>query len=58
MAIMNYFKEVRGEMKHVSWPTRQQAIVYTCMVVGISIAVAVYLGLLDYVFAAIIKKII
>ena len=45
-------------MKHVLWPTRQQAIVYTVMVIGISIAVAVYLGLLDYLFAAIIKKII
>ncbi|MEI7719651.1 MAG: preprotein translocase subunit SecE [bacterium] len=58
MAITNYFKEVKGEMKHVLWPTRQQAIVYTVMVIGISIAVAVYLGLLDYLFAAIIKKII
>lgn len=56
--MINYFKEVRGEMKHVLWPTRQQAVVYTFMVVGISIAVAVYLGLWDYIFAAIIKKII
>ncbi len=56
--MLNYLKEVRGEMKHVSWPTRTQAITYTLMVVGISVAVAIYLGLLDYVFAAIIKKII
>ena len=45
-------------MKHVSWPTRTQALVYTVMVIGLSIAVAIYLGLLDYVFAAIIKKVI
>ena len=53
-----YFKDVRSEMRHVSWPTRQQAAVYTGVVIGISLAVAAYLGLLDYVFAAIIQKII
>ena len=56
--MFNYFKEVRSELHHVSWPTRTQAIVYTAMVVGISVAVAIYLGLLDYGFAAVIKKII
>jgi preprotein translocase subunit SecE len=56
--MFNYFKEVRGEMKHVSWPTRNQTIVYTIMVIGVSIAVAIYLGLLDYIFADLIKRII
>ena len=54
----NYFKEVRAEMKHVTWPTRNQAIVYTVVVIAVSIATAVYLGLLDYVFDAIVQKII
>ena len=54
----NYFKDVRGEMRHVSWPTRNQTIIYTVVVIGVSLGVAVYLGLLDYAFAAVIKKII
>jgi preprotein translocase subunit SecE len=54
----NYFKEVRSEMKHVSWPSRRQAAVYTAVVVGVSLGVAVYLGLLDYLFTAVIQKII
>lgn len=45
-------------MKHVSWPSRTQTIVYTAVVVGISLGVAVYLGLLDYIFAELIKLII
>ncbi len=45
-------------MKHVSWPSRQQVVVYTAVVVGISLGVAIYLGLLDYLFAAIIQKVI
>ena len=29
MAITDYFRDVRAEMKHVSWPTRRLAIAYT-----------------------------
>jgi preprotein translocase subunit SecE len=54
----NYFKEVRAEMKHVSWPSRSQTIVYTAVVIGVSLAVAIYLGLLDYVLTFILQKII
>jgi preprotein translocase subunit SecE len=58
MSVTSYFKEVRSEMKHVSWPTRRLTIVYTVVVIGVSLGVAVYLGLLDYIFAAIIQKVI
>ncbi len=58
MAITDYFKEVRSEMKHVSWPSRRITIVYTVVVISVSIGVAVYLGLLDYIFSLFIKQII
>ena len=58
MSITTYFKEVRAEMKHVSWPSRRMVIVYTAVVIGISLGVAIYLGLLDFLFAAVIKKVI
>ncbi|NTV44859.1 MAG: preprotein translocase subunit SecE [Candidatus Yonathbacteria bacterium] len=47
----NYFKEVRAEMKHVSWPTKKQVILYTVVVIVISLVAAYYLGLLDALFA-------
>ncbi|MDE2071457.1 MAG: preprotein translocase subunit SecE [Patescibacteria group bacterium] len=56
--MFNYFKEVRAEMRHVSWPTRRMVVAYTAVVIGVSLATAAYLGLLDYVFANIIKTII
>lgn len=56
--MLNYFREVRAEMKHVSWPTRRQTIVYTLVVIAVSLITAVYLGLLDYVFSLVIQKII
>jgi preprotein translocase subunit SecE len=49
--ITNYIKEVIAETKNVTWPTRSQTIVFTVAVLVISIAVAYYLGLLDYLFS-------
>lgn len=58
MSIINYFKDVRAEMKHVSWPSRRLTITYTVVVITISLVTAVYLGLLDYGFSALIKQVI
>lgn len=58
MNIVNYFKDVRAEMKHVSWPSRRLTITYTVVVIAISLATSVYLGLLDYLFSDVIKLII
>ena len=48
--IVQYLKETQGELRHVAWPTRAQTIVYTILVAFISIGVALYLGLFDYLF--------
>ncbi len=53
---INYLRDTRGELSHVSWPTRRQAIVFTTIVVAVSVAVAAYLGLFDYVLSLIIQK--
>ena len=49
-SFVDYLKAVRGELTHVSWPTRNQAIAYTSLVVAISIGVSLILGGFDYVF--------
>ena len=45
-------------MKHVSWPSTSLTIAYTLVVVAVSVVVAVYLGLLDFVFRFFIEQII
>lgn len=45
-------------MRHVSWPSRRQVVVYTFVVLGVSLATAIYLGLWDYLFAAILRRVI
>ncbi|MDB5225604.1 MAG: Protein translocase subunit SecE [Candidatus Adlerbacteria bacterium] len=54
----NYFRDVRAEMKHVSWPSRNLTIAYTAVVVIVSVVTALYLGLLDFVFRFGIEQII
>ena len=52
MGIANYINETKAEMKHVSWPTRGEAIMYTVLVIVLSLALAAYLGFFDALFAA------
>ncbi|MDP3763762.1 MAG: preprotein translocase subunit SecE [bacterium] len=53
---INYLKDTRGELKHVSWPTRQQSIVFTIVVIIVSILSAVFLGFFDFIFSLILQK--
>ena len=48
--IKQYFKEVRVEMAKVKWPTKNDTINYTIVVIGASLAVAAFLGVLDFIF--------
>jgi preprotein translocase subunit SecE len=56
--MIQYLKDVRAEMRHVSWPSRHQTIVSTIVVIIISLAAAVYLGIFDYLFSAFVLRIV
>ncbi|AKM84018.1 MAG: Preprotein translocase, SecE subunit [Candidatus Campbellbacteria bacterium GW2011_GWD1_35_49] len=58
MKLIDYLKDTRGEMKHVSWPTKSQAVWYTIIVIVISLFVAFFLGFFDYIFSLLIEKFI
>ena len=58
MSLINYLKETRSELKHVSWPTRRQAVVFSVLVVGISLLTAAFLGLFDFIFTTLLKTFI
>ena len=46
------------EMKHVSWLTKKQTIMFSVLVIIISLAVAAYLGFFDYILSLGLKGII
>ncbi len=50
MGALQYIKETRGEMKHVTWPSRAQVVSYTVAVIAISIITSLYLGFFDFLF--------
>ena len=54
--IMQFIREAYAEMKKVQWPTRQQTIHYTILVVIIALVTAAYIGVLDYIFSGLIKS--
>ncbi|MFH0755495.1 MAG: preprotein translocase subunit SecE [bacterium] len=58
MKILNYILETKEEMKHVSWPTKNQTIMFTIFIILISILIAIYLGFFDYLFSLGLKNII
>lgn len=48
--IVRYLKETRAELRKVVWPTRDETKNLTVIVVSVTIAMAMFLGLLDYIF--------
>ena len=56
--IIRYFKETRAELRKVNWPTRQEALNLTLIVVAFTIFMAALLGIMDYIFAWIFGLII
>lgn len=57
-AIKNYLVGSYAEIQKVTWPTRQQTINYSLLVIGLSLGLAVFFAALDYIFNSGITTII
>lgn len=56
--IADFLRETRGELVKVAWPTRQDIVRNTVIVIAVSAVVAAFLGSLDYLFSLAIKGVI
>lgn len=56
--LITFFKESKVELKKVNWLTKKQTINYTLLVIGISLAVALFLGGLDVFFGKLLDRLI
>ncbi len=56
--IKKFFTEVKTEIVKVSWPSREEITASTLVVVTLSIILAIYVGLIDVLFANVIRGII
>ena len=57
-ALTSYLKHVREEFTHIVWPSTRTAIAHTLVVVLIAIFVAVFIGLLDFLFRTGVSSIV
>lgn len=56
--LVKFLKEVKMELKKVRWPTKNQTLNLTIVVIFITLVVAFYIGALDFVFAKIMEVIL
>lgn len=54
--VIDFIKDVKIELSKVSWPTREQIIQYTLVVLGLSLFVAVFLGAWDWIFQFVLNR--
>jgi preprotein translocase subunit SecE len=47
--IAHFYRETVGELRKVSWPTRDEAMNLTMIVVVVLVAMAAFLGLIDLI---------
>lgn len=56
--IVRYFREMKSELKKVVWPTRQQVVRNTVVVILVVLVVGVLIWLFDWLAAAIIRALV
>ena len=56
--LAQYFRATLAEMKQVKWPTQNQAMVYTALVIVICVITALFVGLFDFIFSQVIDIIV
>jgi preprotein translocase subunit SecE len=49
MKVREYLASVRAEVTRVSWPSRREVVTFTVLVILLTLALGLYLGLADRV---------
>lgn len=57
-ATVQFLREVKTELKKVTWPSRKQTVTSTSVVLILVIIVAVFLGLVDMVLVRLVRLLI
>ena len=56
--VTQFLKEAKVELKKVTWPTPKQTMASTAVVIIIVFIVAIYLGIVDFALAKLVKYIL
>ena len=53
-----FLQESHDEFKRVNWPSSKDTVRLTSIVIGFTLAVAAFLGLLDFLFSTALRQFI
>lgn len=53
--VITFIKETRVEMSRVTWPTQEVLIRDSILVIGVSLGLAAFLGILDKIFGYLVQ---
>jgi preprotein translocase subunit SecE len=56
--VTQFLKDAKVELKKVTWPTPKQTLASTAVVIIIVFIVSIYLGIVDFVLAKLVKYIL
>ena len=56
--VRRYFNESWSELKKVTWPTRETVIRLTLLVIAVSVAVGLYIAVLDRLFNSLLDAVL
>ncbi|MCX7983600.1 MAG: preprotein translocase subunit SecE [Bacteroidetes bacterium] len=56
--ILNFFIDVRKEMEKVTWPTKEELMESTKIVIVLTLILAVFTWLVDYAVSSLLKAIL
>jgi len=56
--ITRLYRETVGELRKVTWPTRQEAVNLTGIVLAVIFSMSLFLGFVDYLFSRVFALIL
>ncbi|HER43753.1 MAG TPA: preprotein translocase subunit SecE [Candidatus Eisenbacteria bacterium] len=56
--IVKFLKETRAEMKKVTWPTRDELVGSTKIVIIATLVVTLFIGVVDQILTLIIRRLL
>ena len=56
--IRRYFAESISELKKVTWPTRDNVVRLTVIVIAVSIVIGAYIAVLDLAFRSLVDQVL
>jgi preprotein translocase subunit SecE len=55
--LLDYFRDTRAELRKVAWPTREEALRLTYIVLAVTAVAAIFLGLISFLFSVLTTQI-